>query len=156
MAGLQAVRNALATQIQNHAYPVLQVEANPRDQINPPVALVLPARGTFAEYGETLGSEYMGGVPIPVPTATGFRLDVQVIVARAAGIEQVQPELDQWFGYENIPGSTVSIPMAVAMDSSLGGLVRWCNAISADNYAPIDYNGLMYFGARIHFELALV
>jgi len=156
MPGLQEVRNALALQIQNNAYPKLQAYGDAPDTINAPCAVVVPTRGKFATYEMTLGSDYMGfGMPTPVPTATGFMLDVEVVVART-DLDRTQQALDQWFGYENVEGVTVSIPMAVAMDSSLGGLVRWCNPLTADSYGPVNWNGVDYFGARIHFDIALV
>lgn len=120
------------------------------------MALVLPAHGTFAKYGETLGGAYMDPVTRSPYAASSFSLDVMVAIARNADIDTVQQTLDQWFGYELIPGVTVSIPMAVAMDDTLGGVVQWCEPVTADSYAPLDYNGVMYFGARIHFTIGLV
>lgn len=164
MAGLKAVRRALASQVQDNIYPPLQAEANPKDQINPPSALVIPPRGTFATYGGTMGSDNMGmgtefmGLPDAQPailTATGFRLDLLIVVARN-DIDRTQEALDQWFGYENEPGISVSAAMAVALDPTLGGVVRWCNALTADAYNPVEWSGAMYFGARIHFEIGLV
>lgn len=156
MASLQAVRLALAKQIQDNAFPRLQALGNPQDQINPPCALILPPHGTFAKYGETLGGAVLDPVSGNPYAASSFNLDALVVIARNADIERVQETLDQWFGYEQVPGVTVSIPMAVAMDDTLGHLVQWCQPTTADAYAPVSYNEVMYFGARIHFTIGLV
>lgn len=154
MASLQAVRYALAKQIQDYAYPVLQAEGNPRDQINVPSALVIPPRGRFAEYGQTLGEAPVLGMPTTVIAATGFNLDVLVAVQRT-DIDRAQHDLDQWFGFEATPGLTVSVPAAVMMDNTLGGLVSWCIPTTADSYAPVEWAGATYFGARIHFNIGM-
>lgn len=157
MADLQVVRNALAMQIQGNAYPALTAEGNPRDVINPPCALVIPPRGTFASYGKTLGGAMpvLGAPPEVMYAATEFNLDVLVVVART-DIDRTQETLDQWLGFASVPGVTVSVPAAVAMDDTLNGVVQWCEPTTADAYAPVEWGGAPYFGARIHFTIGLI
>jgi hypothetical protein len=154
MASLKAIRLALARQIQDNVYPPIQAVANPGGTINTPCALVIPAHGTFARYGQTLGQSPVLGMPAPVVSATDFNLDVMVVVTHA-DFDRMQEDLDRWMGYEETPGVTVSIATAVMMDETLGGAVEWCVPESADSYAPVTWGGIDYFGARIHFSLGL-
>lgn len=157
MASLHAVREAMALRIQEVVSPALQAYAEPADTVNAPCALILPPKGKFASYGQTLGLAPVMGMPmaVQVTQATCFYLDVQVIVPRV-DIDRAQQDLDVWFGYEDEPGYTTSIVAAIDQDDTLSGAVQWCRATSADAYTPLEYNMAQYFGARIHFEIGLV
>jgi hypothetical protein len=152
MANISTIRTALANQIAEYAFPALRVEANPYDQINPPCAMILPGK-TVAKYGRTLGGplQSLGGTQY---AATDFNLDVLVIVSHASTIERVQQNLDQWLGFEQ-DETAVSVPMAIDRDITLGGVVEWCVPDNCDSYGPIEWNGTMYFGARIHCAISL-
>lgn len=157
MASLRKTREALALRIREVVSPQLQAYAEPADTINAPCALILPPRGKFASYGQTLGITPVLGLPmaVQVTQAQCFYLDVLVIVPRT-DIDRAQQDLDVWFGYEDEPGYTTSIVAAIDQDDTLGQAVEWCRATSADAYAPVEYNMAQYFGARIHFEIGLV
>jgi hypothetical protein len=156
VASLTAVRKALANQILTNTLPLLAaVEAEPLDQIpNLPAALIFPGK-PVAKYGVTMGEAlpFLGSPAGRMMAATDFNLQVMIVVSQGSTIERVQGTLDQFLGFENIPGQTVSIPTAVALDPTLGGVVFYCEAMQVSSYGPIEYNGNSYFGARIDFTI---
>lgn len=152
MANLSVVRTNMAAQINEYVKPALTAYARPLDQINPPCAMILPSRD-MAKYGRTLGGPLanIGGTLL---AATDFNIDVVVLASHASTTDRVQDTLDQWLGFEN-DASVVSVPMAIAMDDTLGGTVAYCEPMTCDSYGTIEWNGLAFFGARIHFALSL-
>lgn len=153
MASLSTVRNALANQLSEYVYPALRVSAYPLDQINPPCAMILPSKAT-AKYGRTLGGSFSTAAG-SLLAATDFNLDIIVIVSHSTTSDRMQENLDQWIGFTNEPGESVSVPMAIAKDDTLGGAVAYCEAESCDSYGPITWNEISFFGARIHCCLSL-
>jgi hypothetical protein len=151
MANLSVVRTALAQVVQENTFPALSARGDMPDAVNPPCALVVPAK-SFIKYGITLTGDVLNG---PVLTPTEFNLDVLVIVARVADQNQIQANLDQWLGFE-LDADVVSVPMAIAMNPTLNGTVQYCEVMTADSYAPIEWNNVMYFGARIHTIVSLM
>jgi hypothetical protein len=152
MANLSVVRTNMANQINQYVQPALTAVAYPLDQINPPCAMILPAKDT-AKYGRTLGGPFahIGGTLL---AATDFNIDVIVLVGHATTSDRMQMTLDQWLGFEN-DAAVVSVPMAIAKDDTLGGSVAYCEPMSCDSYGPIEWNGQSFFGARIHFAVSL-
>lgn len=155
MANIPALRAALAAQIGQYAVPFLRSLAEPEDSVTPPVGVVMPARQAI-RYGQTLegatGFLGQGG-------ATGISpqcvyLDYLVLVAHASTLGRIETSIDTWLGFES-DAAAVSIPAAVHVDPTLGGACEWCIPVSADAPGPMDWNGLMLFGTRIHFELSL-
>jgi hypothetical protein len=145
MADLTAIRTALAAQIQANAKPYLRAEGDPKDQGNPPVALILPGR-PFARYGATIGGAFMsGGAPVQ---ATDFNLNVMILVSKGTTLDRAQENLDQWLGFQN-DAAAVSVAYAIAMDPTLGGVVADCEANEVTAYGPIQYAGAEYLGATI-------
>jgi hypothetical protein len=112
---------------------------------------VIP-RSPVSKFAVCLGESHLdaGGRPL---SPTEFTLAGHLIVARADTVSNVQDNLDQWLGFENVAG-TVSVAMAIAMDPTLGGTVEWCETTIIDNYGPIDVAGAMYFGARFNWEVS--
>lgn len=156
MLNISTVRNALAAQIGSAAYPPLRSLPDIEGQINPPVGIVLPGR-PYVKYGVTLeGATGFFGNPVLGNTISPneFSLDYVVIVAQASTLERVESSLDLWLGMEQ-DGTAVSITAAVAADPSLNGTVDWCVPSTADPPGPIEWNGLQYFGTRIHFNLSV-
>lgn len=158
MVNITAVRTAMATQIATLAYPPLRAMTDPYDQINPPVAIILPGQ-PYLTYGTTLQGDTgfggtLGGQPQSVPASpTDFNLDVVIVLAKATTQERVEQALDLWLGFEN-DTTAVSVVAAIAHDPTLGGAVSWCEAVSADRPGPITWNALEYFGSRVHFALS--
>jgi hypothetical protein len=153
---MTAVRTALAAQIQANANDAngvfLQCTAMPLDQITPPVGLVLPARTNPVKFGICLGEGLLTDSGVPFSPAE-FNLDILVIVAHASTTDRVQTQLDQWLGFENDSTST-SVAYAIAIDPTLGGTVDYAEANAVTSYGPVDYNGTMYFGARISVSVS--
>jgi len=139
MADLVAITNALAAQITQ--YTGLRAEGQARDQITPPVAVVLPGQ-PFLAYGQTMDE-----------TLT-LNLIVLVIITDAAPVEMTQRALDAYLGLAH--GAGTSVPAAVLKDPTLGGTVHFCEPVSASNYGRIDYAGVTYFGARINIQAGAI
>jgi hypothetical protein len=135
VANLAAIRTALAAQIA--AGTGLRAEAQPRDQVSPPVALILPGSPAIT-YGATLSG---GG-----ETEVAVNLAVLLLISDAAPTEMVQRALDAYLGLG--PGEEQSI----AADPSLGGTAEWCIPVSVTSYSRLEYSGVNYFGARLSVQ----
>jgi hypothetical protein len=151
----QVIRNALAAQVGLYAFPALRSLPDPEDQINPPVGIVMPSR-QYVNYVTTLEGQgfgpVLGGVAEPL-APTDFTLDYYVLISHASTLGRVEASLDQWLGKQN-DGTAVSVVAAVARDPTLGGVVAWCVPTTADQPGPITWNGVEFFGTRIHFSLS--
>jgi hypothetical protein len=142
MADLIAIRNALAAQITAHTG--LAVLAQARDQVNPPVAVILPREPVIA-YGATMDVH-------DLPGALTVNLQVIVIITDAAPVDATQRALDTYIGVGK--SETISsIPAAVDADPTLGALVDYTVCLSAGAYGRVEYAGVVYFGARIIVEI---
>jgi hypothetical protein len=154
---LTVIRAAFAAQVAALASPSLRTLAEPEDQINPPVGIVMPGR-PYVVYGSTLQGE-TGFGPVLGPAAstplseTNFNLDFLIVLSHASTLERVEQNLDAWLGVEN-DGTAVSVAAAVGADPTLSGTVRWCEPMSADPPGPLAWNGPEAFGTRIHFQLS--
>lgn len=153
MADLVAIRASIASQVAANALPALSTSAEYLDTINPPMLLVIP-RAPVAKIGVCLGEGQLDHNGRPL-SPTEFTLSGALVVARADTVANVQDNLDAWLGFENIPVTgPVSVAMAIAMDPTLGGTVEWCETIIVDGYGPIEWSGVMYFGARLRWEVS--
>lgn len=148
MANLSVIRAALAGQISHNTNPALPCLPKPTYTVNVPCALIVPARNV-GKYGVTLGQSAMQPGGGRLMAVTEFNLDIIILVAKADEIENVQADLDQYIGMEN-DASTVSVPMAIALDDSLGGAVEFCEPMSVDSYGDVTWGNVVYWGARIH------
>jgi hypothetical protein len=153
MANLTTVRNALAAQIQNYANPYIQAFGYIPLQINPPCAIVAPSRNG-GKYGMTLVGNINTQFGQLLMAPTDYNLDVLVLVSEASTPDRWQETLDQWLGFE-YDSSITSIPVAIAKDDTLGGAVSYCEPMAFDSYGPISWNGVTYYGARIHCSVSL-
>lgn len=151
MSNVTVVREAMAAQIGRLAFPALRSLPEMEGQINPPVGIVMLGS---ANYGTTLqgATGFLGGGVTIAPT--DFTLDYLILVAQASTIERFEAQLAAWIGFES-DATAVSVPAAVAADATLGGVVAWCVANSADRPGPVEWNGVHYFGTRIHFSVSL-
>ena len=153
VADLVAIRAAIANQVAENALPALSTSAEYLDTINPPMLLVIP-KAPVARVGVCLGEGLLDHAGRPM-SPTEFTIAGHLVVARADTMANVQDNLDEWLGFENIPGTgPVSVAMAVAMDPTLGGTVEWCETTIVDGYGPIEWAGAMYFGARINWDVS--
>jgi hypothetical protein len=134
MADLTAIRNALAAQIGLHCSG-LRTMPQARGAVQPPVAVILPGRPLVPAYGQTMDG------------ALEVKLDILIVISDAAPDERVQRALDVYLGIGT--GESESIPNAIMADPTLGGVVHFCEPISAGSYGRIAYAGEEYFGARI-------
>jgi len=151
MASVTQVKTALAAQIQ--AQTGLVTLPKMADQINPPVAVILPGI-PYVKYGLTLG-ETLIGLPHHVPTPAELNLVVAVFVSRAPSLERAQDQVDQYLGLE--PSDAVkSIPLAIFHDPSLGGIVEFCEPLSVIAYGDVEIAGQTYFQGRISTQIGFV
>lgn len=140
MASLSAIRTALANQI--NAATGLRVLPEARDQISPPVAVILPGQPVVV-YGATVDGAFT------------VNLRVLIAISDAPPDEKVQRALDAYLGIGTGAG-TSSIPAAILADPSLGGAVHFAEAMSAGNYGRISYNDVTYFGARLEVSIGTI
>lgn len=144
MASVKQVKAALASQIQSQT-GLTCVPLMP-DQINPPMAVILPGI-PYVKYGLTLG-ETLIGLPNHVPVPAELNLVVCIFESRAPSLERAQDSVDQYLGLE--PSDTVkSIPLAIFHDPSLGGIVEYCEPLQVQAYGDIEIAGQTYFQGRI-------
>lgn len=139
MADLTAIRTALASQITTHTG--LRAQADARDSIDPPVAIVLPGQ-PFVTYGRTIDGTF------------DINLTILVVISDAPTVERTQRALDAYLGIG--ANDATSIPAAIMADPSLGGAVHFCEPVTVSNYGRIDYSGVTYFGARLNCQLGAI
>ena len=131
MAVLSDVRAALAAAVDN--VPGLRASPAFTGEINPPVGIVVPARGPFITYTETFEQN-----------VADYSLEVILLVSYAddrAG----QLLLD---GYLSATGPN-SVRAAVAADQTLGKVVDYAVVTDAQDYGLISWGGVEYLGARL-------
>ena len=76
-------------------------------------------------------------------------LIVLIIISDAPPVEKTQRALDAYLGVDQDPAVGSSVPEAIEQDNRLGGLIHYIQAVTADNYGRVEYNGVTFFGARI-------
>lgn len=129
-------RNALAAQIT--AQTTLRAQAEVKDQVSPPIALVLPG-SPLITYGATMDG------------AATIGLAVVLLLSDAAPTEKVQRALDVYLGIGS--GEGQSIAGAIMSDTSLGGTVDWCIPLAVTTYGRVEYAAQIYFGARLNCQV---
>jgi hypothetical protein len=144
VADLTVIRNALAAQIT--AQTGLRAQAQVRDQVSPPVALVLPGNPLI-----TFGATMDGG---GMPEAVVLNLTIALLISDAAPTEKVQRAIDAYLGIG--AGETVSIAGAIMADNSLGGAVHWCIPVAVTSYGRIEFAAETYFGGRLNVSVGAV
>lgn len=158
MSNISVVRAALAAQVAKYTFPVIRTLADPMDQINPPVAIVMPGR-PYTNYATTLQGPGFGpvlGPAVTTPVApTNFNLDLLILLSHASTLERIENNLDAWLGLES-DASIVSIPAAILHDPTLGGTVAWCIPTTADPPGPLAWSGPEMFGTRLHLQLSAI
>jgi hypothetical protein len=135
VADLIAIRNAIAANITR--YTGLRCDAQARDAVNPPCAVVLPGN-PYLDYGVSMDG------------AINFNFIVLVIISDAAPVEQTQRALDTLLGAGQDADIAASVPTAIEQDNTLGGAVDFIQAQTVTQYGRIEYAGQTVFGARIN------
>lgn len=155
MVDINVVCAALANQIGTYARPALRSLPEPEDSVTPPVGVVMPGN-PYVVYGQTLegATGWLGDPSLGEALSPRlFNLDYIIAIAKASTLDRQEAMLNSWLGFQN-DAQAVSVVAAVAVDPTLGGIVEWCVPTSADRPGPLDWNGLMLFGTRIHFNLS--
>jgi hypothetical protein len=139
VADINTIQAALATQI--NARTGLRMLAQARDQVSPPIGVVLPGN-PLAVYGNTMDG-----------TVT-FNFGILLVISDAQPNEKTQRALNAYLGIGI--GEVESIPAALMFDNTLGGAVHWAIPINISNYARIEYAGVPYFGARLNISVGAI
>jgi hypothetical protein len=128
-----AIQNALAAQITT--FTGMRTMAQARDQISPPVAVLLPGNPA-ATFGITMDG------------CVNFNVTILVAISDAQPSEKVQRALYAYLGIGS--GEVQSIPNAIMSDPSLGGQVHFLEPITVSNVGRIEYAGEIFFGGRVN------
>lgn len=139
MADLNTIQNALAAQIT--AKTGLRTLAQARDQISPPIAVILPGTPLIV-YGETTDGTLI------------INLNVLLIVSDASPSEKSLRALDSYIGLG--AGEVQSIPGAIMADNTLGGIVHWAMPINVSNVGRIEYAATPYWGCRLAVQVGTI
>lgn len=140
MASLSDIRTALGNRIS--AGTGLRVLPEARDQVSPPVAVILPGQ-PIAVYGSTMDGAFT------------VNLRILIVLSDAPPDEKVQRALDAYLGIGANAGAD-SIAGAIQQDPTLGGVVHYAVPLSASNYGRVNYNGIDYFGARMEVQIGVI
>lgn len=137
MTDLAAIRTALAARITTGTG--LRALPEARDQVSPPVAVVLPGQPVVT-YGATVDGAFT------------VNLRVLLLLSDGAPVEKVQRALDAYLGIGVDDSVPASIAGAIQEDPTLGGAVHFAVPLAADSYGRVDYAGVTYFGARLSIQ----
>lgn len=140
MADVSTIRAALASQITT--VTGMRTLAEAKDQISPPVAVILPGQ-PFVQYGITMDGAFT------------VNLRVLVVISDAPPDEKVQRALDAYLG-SGAGVTASSIANAIRQDPTLGGAVHFCEVLTVGGYNRLEYAGVPYFGARIEVQIGAI
>lgn len=127
MAELSAIRTALAEKI--GSIIGLRTAATVPDQVNPPIAVIIPERVTYDE-------AYARGLVV-------YTFIVQVVVGKVSE-RTAQNRLD---GFVNPTGAT-SIKAAIEADKSLGGVVFDSRVTEMTTYTVVQIGDIAYLSCE--------
>lgn len=152
MANVQAIRQALATQLQ--AQLGITAVPNMPAVITPPMIMVVPGN-PYLKYGSTMGEAadalgaVMGGLA-HARSKNDIMLTVLICISVAQGYEPMQPALDTLL---EPAGNTGSVPDAIAVDETLGGTVDFAVPLDVTGYGLVNTGGTDYFGAHLRVQI---
>jgi len=138
-ATLTQIRSALANQIATQITGLRASEEVPA-AINPPMAVVGPNAGTFAEYEVTMG---------PNQAVVNWSIRVYLILSYG-NVVSSQKKLDAYLS----PTGSQSLVQAVNHDPSLGGVADFAVVARAQRYGLVSYNGVDYLGAEVMVDVS--
>jgi hypothetical protein len=127
MAAMSEIRTALAEKI--GSINGLRTAATVPDQVNPPIAVIIPERVTYDE-------AYARGLVV-------YTFIVQVVVGKVSE-RSAQNRLD---GFVN-PTGTTSIKAAIEADKSLGGVVFDSRVTEMTTYAVVQIGDIAYLSCE--------
>jgi hypothetical protein len=127
MAEMSAIRTALANKI--GTISGLRTAATVPDQVNPPIAVIIPERVTYDE-------AYARGLVV-------YTFIVQVVVGKVSE-RSAQNRLD---GFVN-PTGTTSIKAAIEADKSLGGVVFDSRVTEMTTYTVVQIGDIAYLSCE--------
>lgn len=131
---LASVRAGLVTRLETISG--LRVPSQVPDQINPPMALVLPDR---IDFDESFGSAGLDEMVFAV-----------TLVAGRVSERTAQALLDGWCD----PAAATSVKAAIEADRTLGGAAHTCRVTEMRSYGPLAVGDAAYLSAefviRVH------
>jgi len=132
--GFDAVRAAYATWLTSKMG--LRATPNRFQQINPPMAVIMPATGTFISYARTFDGE------------TDYTLRAIILVSEGDSVSG-QDLIDTYLS----PSGANSVYAAVQADPTLGGQVSFAAVIEATAYGLMNFNGVDYLAAHLTTQI---
>jgi hypothetical protein len=152
VANVQAIRQALATRLQTQLG--ITTTANVPAIITPPAIFILGGM-PYIQYGATMGetADALGAVLGPVATPmskNSIMLSVLICISVAQGYEPMQPALDILL---EPAGNSGSIPDAIALDETLGGVVDFAVPLDCTPPNLINVGGQDYFGSHLRVQV---
>jgi hypothetical protein len=145
MPDLAAVRQALATTIQNNVtIGGFNLPCSPilTGTVNPPCALIAPQPGQSIVFDTLDGGQQ-------IPGSVTYHLRVIVLVSLGEDLS-AQGYLDNLLSVDK-PGSLIS---AIQDNSRLGGVVHYAIPTTAHGYGYREWAGQQYFGAELLVSVA--
>ena len=125
-----AVRAAVASYLTSSIG--LRATANRFQQINPPMAVVMPQTGSFIRYSQTFDAE------------TDYNLRAIILVSEGDSLSG-QDSLDTYLS----PTGASSVYAAVQRDPTLGGAVSFAVVVEATAYGLMNFQGIDYLAAHL-------
>jgi hypothetical protein len=124
--------------------------------------MVLPSPGQYIQYGVTMGEgadsyaakysvmgEALGAISNPM-SKNNIMLTVLICLSVAQGYEPMQPALDALL---EPAGNSGSVPDAIALDNTLGGMVDFAEPLAVSGYGLVNVAGQDFFGAHIQIQI---
>jgi hypothetical protein len=130
------VREALAAQLAT--IPGLRTTTEQADQVNPPVAVIMPVSGTFIRYGATFDDN----------------ADITLRAILLAAKTDTSGGQDLMDTYLAVTGDS-SINAAIQADPTLGGIVQSASLAEATGYGLISWNNIEYLGCQMIVEIGI-
>lgn len=128
----QALADTLTASVTNPDGSALRATANRFQQINPPMAVVMPVTGSFIRYSVTTDTE------------TDYTLRIILLVSEGDSVSG-QDLID---GYLSASGSQ-SVYAAIQGNSTLGGAVSFAAVTEVTGYGLMNFSGIDYLACHI-------
>jgi hypothetical protein len=152
VANLKQVREALTSVISTKC----GIDTRPYfpDTVTPPMVSFTPGSPPIS-FGSTMNEQLeVMGAPLAPPSPNDYKLNAIVIVSRAV-TETAQALLDELIDSgTNRDDGLLSVPDALVLDSTLGGVVDWCLPMEVTAYGQVDIGGTPYFHAVISLSIS--
>jgi hypothetical protein len=135
---LTAIQNAMAALVT--AYTGLRCDAQARDQVSPPQAVIVPG-SPLVVFGDTMD-----------PGSGAVNMTVMLLMGDAPGSDRSIRAMNDYLGVGQ--GEQTSIAGAIMADTTLAGTADWCVPQSVSSFGRVEWGGIGYWGAKVNFKIA--